>query len=186
MTPNEIMFRVADALDRTGVPYMLVGSFSSNAYGIPRSTRDADFVIELGPTNPSELANLLKPDIRLDPQLQFETITGSYRYVATHADSDFAVELFLLTDDPHNRERFRRRRRTDVHGRQLWLPSAEDVVIQKLRWYARAKRHKDIDDARDVLAVQKGHLDLDYLRHWCDAHGTRPILDRLLNEVDKI
>ena len=38
---------------------------------------------------------------------------------------------------------------------------------------------KDRDDVRDVLAVQSGNLDWDYLRRWCLEHGT---LD-LLNEI---
>ena len=41
------MVRVADALAASGVAYLLAGSFSSNYYGIPRSTKDADFVVEL-------------------------------------------------------------------------------------------------------------------------------------------
>jgi hypothetical protein len=180
------MFGVVDALERASVPYMLVGSYSSNAYGIPRSTRDADFVIELGSVNPNTIAALLRPEIVIDPQLHFETITGTHRYVATHADGDFTVELFLLTDDPHHVERFKRRHRVDVEGRTLWLPTAEDVVIQKLRWFARASRAKDRDDARDVLAVQKGRLDLDYMQYWCEQHGTAPLLDQLLSEVESL
>ena len=48
MTPEaSLMVRVADALTGSGVAYLLTGSFSSNYYGIPRSTKDADFVVEL-------------------------------------------------------------------------------------------------------------------------------------------
>jgi hypothetical protein len=32
-----------DLLNRADVPYMIVGSFSSNRYGVPRATHDADF-----------------------------------------------------------------------------------------------------------------------------------------------
>jgi hypothetical protein len=42
---NEATARVVDALERLGMEYFLAGSFSSNYYGIPRTTRDADFVI---------------------------------------------------------------------------------------------------------------------------------------------
>ena len=180
------MFRVVDALERAGVPYMLVGSYSSNAYGIPRSTRDADFVIELGNVSPNTIAALLQPEIVIDAQLRFETITGTHRYIATHISSDFTVELFLLTDDPHHVERFKRRHRVEVADRALWLPTAEDVVIQKLRWFARGGRAKDRDDARDVLAVQKGRLNLDYVRGWCAQHETVPLLEQLLSEVQSL
>jgi len=33
MTGDNATLAVVEALDRVGVPYMLVGSFSSNAYG---------------------------------------------------------------------------------------------------------------------------------------------------------
>ena len=40
MTGNEAVLAVVNALDVVGVPYVLVGSFSTNAYGMERSTRD--------------------------------------------------------------------------------------------------------------------------------------------------
>ena len=179
MDPQLIMLSVVDALERLDVPYIVVGSFSSNAYGIPRSTYDADFVVESFNLDVGALARLLAPNLILDRQLQFETITGTTRYIASHASADFVVELFLLSDDEHHLERFKRRCRVRFHDREIWLPTPEDVIIQKLKWYLRAKRSKDIDDARDVLAVQMGKLDLGYLRSWCDRHGTRSLLDTL-------
>ena len=48
MTPEaSLMVQVANALAECGIPYMLAGSFSSNYYGIPRSTKAADFVVQL-------------------------------------------------------------------------------------------------------------------------------------------
>jgi hypothetical protein len=45
VTIDDVALRVSEALGRAGVPFMLVGSFSSNFHGIPRSTRDADFIV---------------------------------------------------------------------------------------------------------------------------------------------
>ena len=47
MTGNQAALTVAEALESCDIPYMLVGSYSSNFYGVDRSTQDADFVIEL-------------------------------------------------------------------------------------------------------------------------------------------
>ena len=41
MNSNEAVIALVEALDQTGIPYMIVGSFSSNAYGVVRSTKDA-------------------------------------------------------------------------------------------------------------------------------------------------
>ncbi len=56
------------------------------------------------------------------------------------------------------------------------------VVITKLRWGRHANRSKDLDDARNVLAVRQGDLDMAYIRNWCAGHGTTAILDRLLSQ----
>ena len=42
---EDAVVALLDILNREGVPYMIVGSFSSNRYGVPRSTHDADFVL---------------------------------------------------------------------------------------------------------------------------------------------
>jgi hypothetical protein len=60
------------------------------------------------------------------------------------------------------------------------LPMPEDVIITKLRWSKQGKRHKDVEDVAGVIAVQREVLDLPYIRHWCDQHGTRELFDRLL------
>ena len=62
MTGNEATAKVIDILEEMGIPYMLVGSFSSNAYGVARSTHDADFVIELGDQTVRAIADRLGPD----------------------------------------------------------------------------------------------------------------------------
>ncbi|HZZ43601.1 MAG TPA: hypothetical protein VFE58_11740 [Tepidisphaeraceae bacterium] len=187
MTSNQIVLHVAAALDQLVIPYMLVGSYSSNVHGIPRSTNDADFVIELPSTGVpiTELSKLLGPDFRVDPQLLFETVTGNYRYIITHPSSGFKVELFHLSTDPHHQERFRRRVRRMLDHQEVWFQTAEDVIIQKIRWYARIQRAKDRDDVLDVIDTQSpAILDLVYIRHWCDQHATREILEKLLHESE--
>ena len=61
--------------------------------------------------------------------------------------------------------------------------STYDVIISKLRWSKCGNRQKDVDDARSVLAVQQGNLDVAYIRDWCDRHGTCELLVNLLVEV---
>ena len=76
----------------------------------PRSTRDADFVVQLGDTPIQEIVDQLGPEFKLDPQLSFETVTCTSRYIVNTKKGLFKIELFLLSDDPHDRERFSRRR----------------------------------------------------------------------------
>jgi hypothetical protein len=186
MLSNEATIKVIEALDACGIAYMLVGSYSSNAYGIPRSTQDADFVIELGDVSISELARRLSPSIRIDPQMSFETVTMTRRYVAEVLDTPFKVEFFLLDNAPHDQERFRRRRQIHLWDHQVWLPTVEDVIITKLHWVLLANRSKDRDDVRDVIAIQGDRIDWDYVHGWCEQHGTRALLDGIRRSIPPI
>jgi hypothetical protein len=46
MNPEEALGIVIDKLNEQRIPYMIVGSFASNLHGVPRTTHDADLVIE--------------------------------------------------------------------------------------------------------------------------------------------
>jgi hypothetical protein len=46
---EEVLSRVARLLEVLGIPYMITGSVASSFHGRPRTTHDADFVIDPGP-----------------------------------------------------------------------------------------------------------------------------------------
>ena len=186
MTSDEAALAVIDALETLEIPYLLVGSFSSNYYGVARSTKDADFVVQLGSQSIRVITDRLGPQFRLDPQMSFETVTMTNRHIIDVVGIPFRIDLFHLSDDAHDQERFRRRRRIRLLDRHVSLPTAEDVIITKLRWIPQAKRTKDWDDVRDVVAVQGDHLDWHYIYSWCDQHSTRAVLDEIRRSIPPI
>ena len=182
MNSIEAVSAVIDALEACQIEYMLVGAFSANAYGVGRSTNDADFVVDVSSETIHDLMRQLGPDFRLDPQMQLEAFTGSKRNVITFVPTGFQIELFRLnTADAHHAERFQRRQRIRLGelNREAWLPTAEDVVIQKLRW----QRRKDLDDVVNILAVNGHGLDWEYLRLWTMQHGTDSLLQELFDSI---
>ena len=170
------------------IPYLLVGAFASNTYCIPRATNDVDFVLTLERVQLQTLAARLGSDFRLDRQVLLETITLTKRHELVYLPTRFKVELFRQGDDPHHAEQFRRRRRQFITElqRQVWVPTADDVVIQKQRW----QRSKDIDDVKGVIAVSGELLNWDYIGRWAIQHGTSELLQQVraampdLNGID--
>lgn len=136
---------------------------------------------------PSDLTKIMErlgSDFHLDRQMRMEMITHSVRNVITYKPTSFDIELFRLSDDAHHEERFRRRQRHPISelNRDTWIPTAEDVVIQKLRW----QRPKDIDDVTNVLAVSANLLNWDYLEHWTTIHGTFELLNQMRDELPNL
>lgn len=181
MNSDEIVAEVIDVLESEQIPYMLVGSLSVNQYAIPRSTHDADFVIHYTSGLMPRLIGRFRSGMQLDPQLQFETITGTSRNVIHIEDSEFCIELFRLSSDPHDQARFQRRVRGRHLDRSVWIPTAEDVVIWKLRW--AAMRPKDREDVREVISVSGAALDWPYIHAWTAKHGTRQLLDEIIATI---
>jgi len=173
MKLDEFATRVLDAADAAGIDFMVVGAIAAGAYGVPRSTKDIDLLVAVHAGQELDLLRRHLSDVVVfDPQVMFDTLTWGRRHVAESTGSPpYRLEVFEVFDDPFVHAEFSRRRRVFVPmlARATWLPTAEDVVVQKLRW----GRGKDLDDARDVLAVQGPEsLDMDYIRGWCLQHGT--------------
>jgi hypothetical protein len=181
-TIDDVTLLVIDALNACGVAYMLVGSFSTNVYGIPRSTKDADFVLQLHGDFPPGFHERLGNGFEIDPQLKFEANTGTHKQEMRFAGTPFTVELFRLSDDPFDQERFRRRVAVKVLGRETFVPTAEDVIVMKLRWF----RPKDQPDVLNVMTVQRGRLDWAYIESWCGRHGSLARMEEIRKAVREI
>jgi hypothetical protein len=179
---DDIVLAVIDHLNAHKVPYMIVGSLATNVYCNPRSTEDGDFVVE---GNLAQLARDIRAgrsDVRFDPQMGFESVTGTQKIVLKIADHAFDVEVFQLSNDEHDQARFARRVRVRTFDRDVWIASLEDMIVTKLRWSQYAGREKDVSDARNLIAVQYELVDWPYVESWCDRHGTHELLERLRKE----
>lgn len=184
MSGPDLLASFVAVLNEKKIAYMVVGSFSSNYHGVPRSTKDADIVLEFDNEAWTEFAQNLPEGMSLDPQGGFEMVTATRKEVIHTEGSLFEIEVFHLTEDEFDQERFRRRIKVDLgQGVSTWIASAEDAVVQKLRWLAGARRSKDFDDVVKVLFKQGDDLDFDYIESWCEKHGSLEILAEARKEA---
>ena len=112
----------------------------------------------------------------------FETVTMTRKHVGQVVGSPFQIELFQLSDDAHDQERFRRRCEIELGGRRVFILAVEDVIVTKLRW----ARMKDRDDLRAVIALQDANIDWVYVHRWTDLHGTTALLDEIRRSIPPI
>lgn len=184
MKVEDLANRVIGACESESLDYMVTGAFAFGFYGIPRSTKDVDLVISMGVSDAiSRIISRLEPEVEFGSQVQFDTLTWGRRHVGrSKVNPPLQVELFELFDDPFVNQQFTRKRRlfSGQLNRTTWLPTPEDLIVQKLRW----GRAKDLDDARDVLAVQGPEtLDMSYIENWCATHKTTGRLHAALASI---
>ena len=184
MTVEELAIQVIAACEGQGLDHMLTGAFAYNYYGIPRATKDVDIVVDVtGEDKIKKLIDRLEPEIEFRGQVQFDTLTWGKRHIGTPAgDTTLQIELFELFDDPFVQAQFKRKRRLALPQISIgtWIPTPEDIIVQKLRW----GRPKDLDDARDVLATEGTEtLDMPYIENWCSIHKTTGRLQATLARI---
>ncbi|MBI4612223.1 MAG: hypothetical protein HY720_01300 [Planctomycetes bacterium] len=156
---RELFERFFGALEAARVEYFAYGGVAVALWADPRETQDVDVVVSIGDQDCSSILDTMRAsnfdhsttDASLFPIDGFIRLSHRGR----HAD-------LALGRTPFDRCAFERRGRATLLGREIWVASAEDLLLYKLVAY----RFKDLADARAVVVRQGGKLDLEYLRRW--------------------
>jgi hypothetical protein len=88
---------------------------------------------------------------------------------------DFPLDLIFATS-PLHKNALDRRKLFDLHGIQVPVSSAEDLILLKLS----ASRPRDFDDVMGIIGNAGTPLDLDYLWSWADRLGLQSELHYVL------
>lgn len=175
---------VIDALETLDVGHSIGGSIASITYGIPRSTMDVDIAAQLTRRHVAPLVQQLAPHYYVDADAIREAITerSSFNLIPLHGA--VKIDVFVPAPSPFMRSVFGRDAYVPIAPdapRPYCLPTAEDIILLKLQWYAQGnqvstnQRH----DIIGVLQTQAGQLDLFYLRRWAAALGLAELFAQL-------
>ena len=172
---GEFLRKIAFALDRAGVPYMLTGSLASSLYGVPRATNDIDFVV--APTR-EQLIVLLQFLKRLGLSVQDEqalrALQNGTMFNVIDFQNSWKVDFIVRKDRNFSIAEFDRRKTHEVEGMRLTLASPEDVIISKLEWAQMSGSERQIDDAAGVLRLQREKLNFAYIEEWVESLSLQP------------
>jgi hypothetical protein len=181
----EVALQVIDILEAIGVRYHVGGSYASSFHGIPRQTQDIDLVVALAADHVSRLVDALGSDYYCSEEAVREAIREHGSFNLIHLGTAIKFDLFVLGDEPFDREEFSRHRLECVDatsGRRAFIKTAEDILLRKLEWFKLGGEVSDRqwNDLLGLVRVQGETLDLAYLRKWAAALHVEKILDRLL------
>jgi hypothetical protein len=179
MTERELLVDCLRRLNQTGMVYYLTGSMASNYWGIPRTTHDLDFVIQLPPSAVPLIVQAFRGDYYLDEIALRKAYEPPYQFNAIDTRSALKVDFWLPKSEPFDKEMLRRRVPAKLFGEPAWIATAEDVILHKLLWNAITPSDRQLSDAAGVVAVQADALDRSYLQQWA-----REL--KLVNEMDSL
>jgi hypothetical protein len=180
MTEKELLVDCLQRLNRANIVYMLTGSMVSNFWGIPRTTHDLDFVVQLAEESSRRLLSEFSGDYHLDEAAMRAAREPPHQFNAIDLRSPLKVDFWLLQPDPFEQEMFSRRIETVLFAETAWICTAEDVVLHKLYWNSISPSDRQLGDAAGVVAVQGEDLDVSYMEQWAARLGVSDVLRSLL------
>jgi predicted nucleotidyltransferase len=180
---------LADALQRAQLRFAFGGALANNYWGIIRTTQDVDCLVAIPALKYQVLADelngmgctlrdssnnvsplsVIQMRAAVDQRKLIECFRGSIR-----------VELFVPVV-PLQEEILRRAAVLPLDDRQIPVTTAEDLILLKLAFH----REKDLHDVRGILWVQRGRLDLDYLKHWSARTLEDPVQQELTTLIEQ-
>jgi predicted nucleotidyltransferase len=176
----EAFEHAVEALARSGADYALIGGFATAFHGIPRPTRDIDFLYSTPRVNVSTLlARFRELGFSFDEIAVLRELGEDHLSTLRHGG--VPVDLLDAVVPPFQRA-VKRARQETLHGRRVRIAAPEDLILLKLI----AAREDDLRDIRGILATQGDLIQLDdvrkSLKDWCeDDRGD--IFERLVREV---
>jgi hypothetical protein len=186
--PVKITILAVTTLDRLRIQYYVVGSLASSLYGIPRATAGADIIADIRQHHIQPFVQSLKNDFYVYEERIQVSVKERSSFNIIHLETMFKIDIFLSKNDPLSKEEMARREKYRVveeKGKDLYIASAEDIILSKLHWYKSGGSisERQWTDVMGVLRILEKRLDFDYLKNRAKKRGILDLLTKAIKQA---
>lgn len=148
---------IAQFLAPRRVPYMVIGGVANALIGVPRATLDVDLTVWVAD---EQLEEFVRQVTQAFPARTANPVAciRELRVLPLETADGIRVDM-IFGQLPYEEEAIRRAEIHTIHGVDVPVCSAEDLILYKLV----SEREKDRNDVRGIIRQQCGHLDRRYL-----------------------
>ena len=186
MEQTELLRHAVDTLEDLAVPYFVVGSFASIAYGEVRFTQDIDIVAAFLPLHlPGLLAAFPSPDYYMSESAVREAIRTSFQFNVIHSTSGNKIDFVLPRSGAWAEMQMTRRRAVRLlPDRDVMTAAPEDVILGKLWYYSAGGGDRHLRDIAGILRVTGDGVDRNDVERWATELGYLEIWKQIVAKVD--
>ena len=98
-----------------------------------------------------------------------------------HSETAFNVDCVIRKSDVFQKKIFDRRKVVDFYGKEIFIITAEDLVLSKLSWAAESRSDNQKADIKNLI---RNPLDTKYIETWADRLGVKETYDSYREEVE--
>lgn len=184
----DVAVLVSEILQSLRIPHVLGGSVASSYYSEWRTTNDVDFAVAMSSSHVEAFLGRTGEDFLVDAQFVREGVQAQRMFTMIHRRTYMKVDLYVRPASGFFRSQLDRARHAPIRRSppgSAWIPTHEDVVLQKLCGYKLGGCVSD-QQWRDVLGVLKvwhDRMDEAYMCRWAVELEVGDLLEAALAEV---
>ncbi|MFV1975866.1 MAG: nucleotidyltransferase [Candidatus Scalindua sp.] len=177
----KVLKEVTQALNNSGIAYMITGSIAMNYYAFPRMTRDIDIVLEIQGKDIATIVSLFKDDFYIDQDSIERAVNKHGIFNIIHNEYVIKIDFIVKKPAEFRQIEFQRRRRITIDKVSMWIVSPEDLILSKLWWAKDSQSEMQISDIKNLLD-SADDIDNIYIDKWVEKLNLRDIYRKINNE----
>jgi hypothetical protein len=186
MEQIDILRHAVEALERMNVPYLVVGSFASIAYGESRFTQDIDIIAAFQLKHVNDLLTAFPPhEFYLSEAAIRDSIRTSSQFNVIHPSSGNKIDFILPRADEWAAVRMARGRPVRLlPDRDVMTAAPEDVILGKLWYFSQGGGDRHLRDIAGILRVTGDGVNRAEVERWASKLGYLEIWQQIVTKVD--
>ncbi|USN47360.1 MAG: hypothetical protein H6626_14410 [Pseudobdellovibrionaceae bacterium] len=168
----DVLKDVTDRLEQESIEYFLVGSMASMYYGRPRFTQDIDLVVRIKARHIPHFEKLFPIEDYYCPPIEVlqDEVSRKGSFNLIHQGSGIKVDIILDAETSFSASEFSRKKKVEMApGIEVYIASAEDIILKKLDYYREGESEKHLSDIREIIMSEK--VDNSYIEEWSSRMG---------------
>jgi hypothetical protein len=106
-----------------------------------------------------------------DEQQALQALANRSQFNVIDFATGWKVDFIIGEDSNYSRTAMMRRKLIAIAGSAVYVASAEDVLIAKLRWAKLSGSDRQLQDAAGIVITQTANLDVAYVESWVREFG---------------
>ncbi|MFA4915550.1 MAG: nucleotidyl transferase AbiEii/AbiGii toxin family protein [Syntrophales bacterium] len=158
---DRLLRQIGVCLDKSNLPYMIIGGQAVLLYGEPRLTKDIDITLGVGIEHLDRLLCAIE-QIPLKPLPQDISTFVKQTIVLPALDESTGIRVdFIFSLTPYETQAIKKGNKVKILEHDICFASLEDLIIHKIF----AGRPRDIEDVR-VVMMKNPCIDIRYIEGW--------------------
>ena len=176
-----------ERLHAAQIQYIVGGSMASGVWGEPRQTHDVDLEVWVSQTNADAFQNAFPEPYWVDREILDEALRSEVDFPMVQVlrtDIMLKFDCFLQRPSEFADECMSRAHSIELTpGKAIQIASAEQILVQKLRWFELGGRASE-RQWRDLLGITKTSkkIDWNFVERWANFFSISDILEQLRHD----